>query len=520
MDQKTFRKDQGKTSPAGEPAFGVFFPYTAISVPFARYAKMEMRRELTPEQGDRVGWKEGSDLLEKTMLYASLTLLWLSCADRDMVGTLAKLLWLVSVGVLSLVNYGAAFGVYVASVSLYSVLRFEGWGSIFQRPDNYALVILIFSFAVTRLRWRFVFRNGPMAAVVVVFLAYSLIQMAVLGAVTRDDFAWFMRMFGLPFLILLLLAGGSIAKKDWFAFSSAMMMLALYTGIVSVMERFDLYPWIIPSWVRDAGLNVTIGSGRSGGLLLQSEWNGFALSLAYCFLLLRIATGEGSRAFTMAVLVICLAGLYTTYTRAAWFAAFAATSLVFLKRPHIVETRERVKRAAFGLTAVVVLTLLILFPCRIARERAGHEETIYFRINLWSAGLNMAARKPIWGHGFGQFRQSIHDYDEGAGKIPYTSIPEEGTVAHNTLLNIMVEQGLLGSFLYSLIFLYMCSTGWKTFNRLLPRQGSSWPAAFLIVYLINTQFIVAYEPTTNFIFYGTMGFLIGLRNETFPGKVL
>src|SRR5215472_5870100 len=79
----------------------------------------------------------------EALMYLSLLLLLLSTIPAGAVGNAITLAWLASVAVLAFLNAGAACGLYIASVALYGILHFTGWGSIFERPDNYALPILL-----------------------------------------------------------------------------------------------------------------------------------------------------------------------------------------------------------------------------------------------------------------------------------------------------------------------------------------------------------------------------------------
>ena len=466
-------------------------------------------------QIDMTGAKPAA--LELVAIYSSLGLLLVSCSDQDWVAGFAKLLWLASVAGLSVMNFGAAFGVYVASAAIYSVLHFKGWGSVFQRPDNFALAILLFSLGVTRFRPHYLLRSGWLGAGIVVFMVYSLAQMVLSGSMTRVDFAWHMRMFGLPFLVFLFLMSGSMTLKDLLSFFHVMIAIGLYMGIISIMERFSLYSYMIPPWIGDPNLNVSIEAGRSGGLLLQSEWNGFVLGLIYSIILASIYLTRENRWPKYIVAIICLLAIFFTYTRAAWLGAFVA-SLLLLFNTSSLAKKEWMKKFAVLFSGFLVVAMLILFPSKTAMQRTQDEATIYFRINLWSAGLKMMAEKALFGHGFGKFRERIYEYHEKVKGVPYTPIPREGSVAHNTLINILVEQGLMGLTLYCLIFVLIFLKAKATINRFWPTCAPLWLATFAAVYLINTQFIAAYEPATNFIFYGTMGFLIGSGKEFSTGK--
>jgi len=83
------------------------------------------------------------------------------------------------------------------------------------------------------------------------------------------------------------------------------------------------------------------------------------------------------------------------------------------------------------------------------------------------------------------------------------------TPAHNTVLNVLVELGAIGLFLYlgALVALYRRA---KTAAvQFWGRDGAVWVAVFFGVYFLQAQFAFAHEPTTNQIFFGTMGALAG-----------
>src|ERR1700686_3007470 len=86
-----------------------------------------------------------------------------------------------------------------------------------------------------------------------------------------------------------------LRERELDALQIGMAVLGRYMGLVSILERIPAYDWILPPWVGDPSLvpfdpflEGWIGSGRSGGTLLQPAWNGLLLSLIFCILLLRI----------------------------------------------------------------------------------------------------------------------------------------------------------------------------------------------------------------------------------------
>ena len=137
--------------------------------------------------------------LSRLWILFSFALLILSCVDNGAVGRKIKLVWLASFACASFAHFAGAFAIYIASNAIYSVKHFEGWGSIYQRPDNIAFAILIVSFVFIWLQKRNKIKFGYLGVLIILFIIFSLGQMAALNLLTRINFAWFMRMFGIPF---------------------------------------------------------------------------------------------------------------------------------------------------------------------------------------------------------------------------------------------------------------------------------------------------------------------------------
>ncbi|HXJ49192.1 MAG TPA: hypothetical protein VNF91_08500, partial [Candidatus Acidoferrum sp.] len=248
---------------------------------------------------DRLSAAAGRDDI---LMYVSLALLLISTIQgTGVIGDATKLVWLASIAVLTALNVGAAFGVYVAGVAVYAVRSFGGWGAVTERPDNYALLILIagllLRMALARVRlW------SASALVIVGFVAYGLLDTAVMGLLTRYTFAWYMRTFGLPMLMFLLLAQHGFGLREFRALARSLLVLGVYMALVSIAERVGWYDFIVPSWISapppDASgpsLASVLYPGRSGGVLMQPAWNGLALSLILCLSILSVRLSTAKR---------------------------------------------------------------------------------------------------------------------------------------------------------------------------------------------------------------------------------
>lgn len=177
-------------------------------------------------------------------LYFSLVLLVLSAADSGPLGGIAKLFWLASVASLTVTNIGAAFATYVGSLAIYSPLHFVGWGSPFERPDNYALVIVLVGMLV--LAFHEEKARSRLSTYILVMLLFVLLHGAIFDGFSRGTFAGAMRAIGIPFLICALLAVVGLRERELDAFQTGMVALGSYTGIVSILQRMSVYNWILP----------------------------------------------------------------------------------------------------------------------------------------------------------------------------------------------------------------------------------------------------------------------------------
>jgi O-antigen ligase len=429
------------------------------------------------------------------------------------------IVWLASMAVLSVVNIGAALGTYVASVALFAVLRFNGWGSVFNRPDNYALLILIGALIVRVAvlhSSRSPYRTG---AIIAAFLAYGLMQSAWVGALTRSTFAWYMRMFGLPMLMFFLIQRSRFALRDFHLLARALLILGAYMAFISILQYIGWWHLIVPPWVAepslasvDPSLSSSVFTVRAGGILMQPEWNALALSLIFC-----LAIGSANvfdrrcRWFCSATAVLCLIGVFLSYTRAAWLACALASLALLLGLP-AARAAKHVRLFAAVATSVVCGVFLVLAPDTTARQRLEDAGTVDYRLGLWQAAISMAAARPLMGSGFATFGKTLSELQPPTAPTHLEGDPS----AHNTLLSVLVELGTLGLILYVVAVFGIVAAARETALAFWHRGGSLWVTTFAVAYVLQVQFVIAHEPTTNQIFFGVLGAIAGLQAHAHP----
>jgi O-antigen ligase len=447
----------------------------------------------------------------------SFCFLFVSSIDDLFVGNAIKIFWLLSLFIVTKINFGAAIALYGVSVVIYSVHHFNAWGSFIERPDNFALIIILLSFFIKNFRKDILSKASTLGILILIFIVSALTLTAAQGLMTRIVFAEFMRTFGISLCLFLLLMISPISPKDARSFFSIIILFGLYVAAISIIERIGYPSYMIPPWIGDPALNRTIAEGRSGGPFLQSEFNGMALSMIFCIIWGAIIS-EMFRFKLILFLIsfLCLIAIFFTYTRAAWLSAVLAC-LMFLIMPHSA-AKKGVRRLMIISIGIILLSIVVMFPVNMAKERLGDAGTAYYRINVWVAGLRMVVQKPLFGYGIGQFQEKLFDYhyplpSRLGSSLEYKEISGEGNIAHNTLLSILVEQGFFGLLLYLLITYNIYQRVKMSIYSIWPQNGLLFVSTFMLVYIINSQFIVAHDPGVNIIFYGTLGIISGLANN-------
>jgi hypothetical protein len=74
---------------------------------------------------------------------------------------------------------------------------------------------------------------------------------------------------------------------------------------------------------------------------------------------------------------------------------------------------------------------------------------------------------------------------------------------------MMVEFGIVGFLLYGTVFFKIVQRARNRASQLWGRSGVAWVLAFVIVYLVNAQFISAFEGATNTVFFSVLGVIAG-----------
>jgi O-antigen ligase len=200
------------------------------------------------------------------------------------------------------------------------------------------------------------------------------------------------------------------------------------------------------------------------------------------------------RQLLLIILPVLVTGVFFAYTRSAWLALLAAFGIQII---------IRLRLTKWIVATTVVSACLALFVLSrnyyYINYAPNYESTIYHedlgahlsstykmedissaeRIYRWVAGLRMSAAEPVHGFGPGNFYNFYKGYTVSAFRTYVSSNPERSTV-HNYFILMLVEQGIIGLLLYTLLTISVFIYGEYLFHRLKERNDRMWIMAILM----------------------------------------
>lgn len=135
-----------------------------------------------------------------------------------------------------------------------------------------------------------------------------------------------------------------------------------------------------------------------------------------------------------ALLAVLLAGLVTALSQTSFLAVLTGAAVLCALR---VSWKWTLAALPLALVAVVAAVLLV---GGTSEAEDDPSEVSSGRTTLLEGGVELAAERPLWGHGSASFGKSFAEREGIAGN--------QTTVAHNELVTVTAEQGLIGVLVY------------------------------------------------------------------------
>lgn len=323
----------------------------------------------------------------------------------------------------------------------------------------------------------------PVSGAILALLAYFFVSAAVSGFETRSVVTVHYRLIGgyvFPFIVFVLVLHSFRAEQDFRRMAIFFAGLAVYLTFTGWCEHLGLRRLVFPSFINDP--SVGIHWGRVRGPFVMSA--GMGLALTFCFfsnLMLARGLARGRRLIYL-LNALMVPVIFWTKTRSVWL-GFALGALIW-----IAYSRRRVTRIV-GVSVLVSLVLLVAvinMDNFLGTERAKggltDMEPILMRVGLAQLTWEIFKVRPIFGVGFGHFRDFAPDF----ARDPSSTAFAFGATAleHNNLLSILGETGLIGIALYTLAIFMLLLHSVRLFGKLSPTGVGFINRDLLVLYWI------------------------------------
>jgi len=435
----------------------------------------------------------GTDTIHRStwLFFAGLwTLSWLAALWEN------HWIWLLAVPVafilyLSILDFRIIFFLLLGSIPLSTEMVLEnGLGTdLPTEPLIIGLMLVGWSYFLLHFpKFGGAFLSHPVTLLLLLHLAWTLVT----TLHSRD------MVVSLKFLL----------AKGWYL--STFYFLAAYLLRPAGQIRIMVWVLIVPAllsigiiWIRHATFNFSFEDIRRVLHPFQRNHVNYAAMLSLLLpwvLYLRGSLNRGSRlrALWWALVVVWLAAILLSYTRAAYLAILLAAFAALLLR---IRWFLPVVYLTLGLTVAVIAGLsrknsyLDLAPnydrtishtqfddlmdATVKMEDISTMERLY----RWVAGAHMSVAEPWLGFGPGTFTRYYKPFTV-SGFRTYVSDNEEKSGIHSYFLMVLVEQGFPGLFIFLLFILAVLHTGQRIISRKRNSPTAMAATASFIVILV------------------------------------
>ena len=286
----------------------------------------------------------------------------------------------------------------------------------------------------------------------------------------------------------------------------ALVVLAYlsFTAIVFLLGLRDL---VFPKFILDPNLGYHIDRAR--GPFLQAVANGVSLNILVLLVLHGYRRGTLRSMKTLVVLGSVPIAILATMTRSAWLSfAGSLLGLVFVAR------NAKARLASIAVVAVAVGGLAVVMSTTklgsVLGDRLQDSGSVEFREAVYAGSWRMFLDRPITGWGFHQMPANLPGYvGEFHDKVLYP---------HNTYLEILVENGLLGLSLYAWLMWELWRLGrgkvhGSEAQSFLDAEFRRWWPILLAVYWVNAALVVMSYQFVNGILFTVAGILVAQRRR-------
>jgi len=372
-------------------------------------------------------------------------------------------------------------------------------------------------------------------------VAFVLLVIGVLGraVVLRQPVLVFERaiwpMLALTLLALVSVAGRPFDHETWSLLASKFIVpFALFhlAGMVFVHERsfrhFEVFSLIVLAYLSFTAIAFLIGAhslifprfildeslgfhaDRARGPLLQAVANGVSLNILGMLAWHAYHRGS-SRGLKIVVLLASLPiAVLATMTRAVWISFSGTVLAVILRSSH----KRWCRKPCIAVVSLTILAAVVVLSSHelsgSLNDRFEEQGPVDFRKAVYAGGCEMFFEHPVMGWGFHRMPAELPRFVSG--------YEEKVLYPHNTYLELLVEQGLIGMALYLWLMWELWCLGRGAMpagerGGFLNRDFHRMWAIMLTVYWVNAALVVMSYQFVNGLLFTMAGMLAAQRRR-------
>jgi hypothetical protein len=387
------------------------------------------------------------------------------------------------------------------------------------------IAILVFLFATMLLLGRIRLRHAwPISGLMAALAIYFFLSAFFTGFQTRSIVSVHYRLIGgylFPFIVFGLVLHSFRHERDFHRLCTFFALLSVYLAFTGWCEKFEITSLIFPRFISDPEVGIHFGRVRGPFVMAPA----MGLAMCYCFFN-NLVLARNSRRFWQwslwALNLFMLPAIFWTHTRSVWL------SFVFCLLIWAIYSQRRTMR-------VIVVSLLVASMLLVAvlnmqnflsenRSKGGLTDTepILLRIGLAQMTWEIIKDYPLWGVGFGHFR----DHAPGYARDPSSPAYAFGSTAmeHNNLLSILAETGVIGVILYVWLIVCLLRFSVRLYHKLPPTSPRMIGRDLLVLYwILAAAYIIdgtfretSDNPFANCLFFGLSAVPVALNDLLSP----
>jgi O-antigen/teichoic acid export membrane protein/O-antigen ligase len=333
------------------------------------------------------------------------------------------------------------------------------------------LLILVIACLVGQLvaRRTFPARTGT-AVLGIALVCYFLGSATLIGGVSvshKDIFGTLT--LGCILLGIPLIAGPSLTTRR------AVVIFAFSAACVALFEIPTARSSLAASANFSTVNSAATAASQNGALNHNTEGAFFVLALCVLLAFYSQARGSIAKLAVVAGIAVLLAGIAYSFSRSSYFGALAVVAVFAVRR----SVRGLIGASVATCCLVPLLPATVLARISTVWTNSNLDSSGVVRLDLWSSALRMFLHEPVLGVGYLHFSAQLPLYFQNTSTYDISAVGFAGlSYAHDTLLTVLSQTGLLGAALVGALIVIGWRRAWSA-ARIGSWTGESSVLAFI-----------------------------------------